>query len=510
MSSFVVDWVAYHARTRPGDTALRMLETGEARTWAELEHRVSRLAAAFRTSLGLKPGDRVALLSDGDIRVMEMQFACIRAGLVFVPLNFRLTSSELVDICQRAQTVLLVSDRVWEKQSLEISARLGQRGPVFWGQKDDEFETLIASADPMPARDDMRSDEIVHILFTSGSTAAPKAAMGTLGALQWQSFNQAEASRAAEKDAHVLTPLPLFHAGGLNSLTNPILFFGGCVTIAARFDPEAVSRYMGDPANGVTHIVLVPLMYSLVASAPSFAGGDFSSLKVAIIAGGRLTPELQAAWDVKGMKFSCQYGGTETGPSITALPPDRQDKASAGSCGTAVMHVEVRLVGDQGTDVPVGIPGEVWVRGPAITVGYAGRERDLDFTGAWFRTGDIARMDDEGFYYIVDRKKDMYKSGGENVAPAEVEEILLEHPNVREVAVIGIAHEKWGETGLAVIVPATSTPPDLEELRRHCEGRLARYKQPSRLEIVDQLPRNVTGKISKDELRARFGGTVTA
>jgi fatty-acyl-CoA synthase len=382
---------------------------------------------------------------------------------------------------------------------------------LFWGaEADEEYEALIRSSDAMPARSDMQADDVVHILFTSGSTAAPKAATGTLGALVWQAFNQAEASRVAERGAHVLTPLPLFHAGGLNSLTNPILFFGGRVTISARFDPEAVAGYLGDPANGVTHIALVPLMYSLIAASPSFARGDFSALKVAILAGGRLTGELQSTWAAKAVAFSPQYGGTETGPSVTALAPARQDKARAGSCGTAVMHVEVKLVGDDGEEVPVGAAGEIWVRGPAITRGYLGRERELDYSGDWFRTGDVAHVDDEGFYYIVDRKKDMYKSGGENVSPAEVEEVLADHPDIAEVAVIGVAHEKWGETGLAVVVVRNGSAPGLDDLRQHCEGRLARYKQPHRLEIVDQLPRNVTGKISKEELRARFGGTATA
>lgn len=510
MASPVADWVAYHARTRPDDVALRLLETGETRSWKDLEARVARLAHAFRHRLGLAPGARVALLSDGDIRVVEVQFACIRAGLVFVPLNFRLTTGELIGVCRQVETAIIVGDRVWQEASEEIAAALGQRAPLFWGADGDEYEALIQSSDPMPARTDMAATDIVHILFTSGSTAAPKAATGTLGALVWQAFNQAEASRVAEQGAHVLTPLPLFHAGGLNSLTNPILFFGGCVTIGARFDPEAVGRYLGDPAHGVTHIALVPLMYSLIAASPSFPSGDFSSLKVAILAGGRLTGDLQSTWAAKNVAFSPQYGGTETGPSVTALAPARQDKARAGSCGTAVMHVEVKLAGEDGEDVPVGTPGEIWIRGPAITRGYLGRERTLDYSGDWFRTGDVARIDDEGFYYIVDRKKDMYKSGGENVSPAEVEEVLCDHPDVVEVAVIGVAHEKWGETGLAVLVARDGSAPGLDELRAHCEGRLARYKQPHRLEIVDQLPRNVTGKVSKEELRARFGGTVTA
>jgi fatty-acyl-CoA synthase len=228
------------------------------------------------------------------------------------------------------------------------------------------------------------------------------------------------------------------------------------------------------------------------------------------VAGGRLTPTLQQQWLKKGVRFSPQYGGTETGPSVTALDPRRADKAAAGSCGTKAMFADIRLVGPDGADVGIDRPGEIWLKGPAITPGYIGRERDLDFTDGWFRTGDVARVDEEGFYFLVDRLKDMYKSGGENVSSVEVEQVLAEHPDVREVAVIGIQHDKWGEVGLAVVVPREGARPTVEDLRGICDGRLARYKQPHAIEIIEAMPRNVTGKIVKDELRRRFNGSATA
>ena len=509
MHAAIGDWVAHHARMRPDAVALRALETGEARTWRELDVRVGRLAHALRHGLGLQPGARVAVLSDGDIRVLELQFACIRAGLTFVPLNFRLTLAELADLCRRLDVACLFGDRVWADTSAALAEALALPEPILWGGQESAYERLATRSPAMDGRDDMAAETVAQILFTSGSTAAPKAAMCTLGAMVWQALNQAGASRVAEAGAHVFTPLPLFHAGGLNSLTNPVLFFGGCVTVAARFDPEAAARFMGDPDIGVTHVALVPLMYTLIAEAPAFAAADFSTLRVAILAGGRLTAPLQGAYAAKGVWFSPQYGGTETGPSVTALPPAMQDQARAGSCGMKVMHVEVRLVDDAGRDVPIGTPGEIWLRGPAITPGYVGRARDEDFEGNWFRTGDMARVDADGCYFIVDRKKDMYKSGGENVSPAEVEAVLATHPDVAEVAVIGVAHARWGETGLAVVAPRPGAAPTLEALRRHCAD-LARYKHPRRLELVDRLPRNVTGKVSKEALRARFDGGVHA
>ena len=510
MSFKPVDWVAHHARVRPDAIALRGGDDGETRTWAALDDRVSRLAHGLRHGLGLRPGDRLALLSDGNVRVMETQFACIRAGLTLVPLNFRLTTAELVEMCRAVGTLAMISDPVWHVAAAQVMAALAQSAPILWGDRDSAFERLACGANILPPRPDMRSEDVALILFTSGSTGAPKAAMCTLEAMAWQAFNQAEASRAAEAGAHVFTPLPLFHAGGLNSLTNPILYFGGTATISGRFDPSAAARFVGDPANGVTHIALVPLMYELIANTPEFAAADFSRLCTAILAGGRLTESLQTVWAAKGVRFSPQYGGTETGPSVTALPPSMQDKARAGSCGTAVLHVEIRLVDEHGDDVPIGQAGEIWLKGPSITPGYIGRDPAFDFADGWFRTGDVARMDADGCYFLVDRIKDMYKSGGENVAPAEVEQILAEHPSIAEVAVIGVAHEKWGEVGLAIVAPHGPDAPTLDQLRALCEGRLARYKHPYRLELIERLPRNVTGKIAKDELRARFGGTVMA
>ena len=508
--SFTIDWVAHHAASRPGAIALHGLDDGETRSWAALEARVARLAGALRHDRGLAPSDRVAALTDGDIRVLELQFACIRAGLTFVPLNFRLTASELTEMCQRLAPRLLVTDASWQPLAQQVAGAAGNIAVTDWVGATSGFEMMATAGPPMAARTDMRADEVALILFTSGSTGAPKAAMCTLGALVWQAFNQAAASRVAEAGVHVFTPLPLFHAGGLNSLTNPVLFFGGKATISARFDPAAAARFLGDRGAAVTHVALVPLMYDLIAAAPGFAVGDFSALRTAIVAGGRLTPTLLDRWRATGVRFSPQYGGTETGPSVTALDPDAIHKALAGSCGSKVMFVDIRLVDAGGRDVPPGAPGEIWLKGPAITPGYIGREPELDFTDGWFRTGDVARVDDDGCYFLVDRLKDMYKSGGENVSSAEVEQVLAEHPAVAEVAVIGIGHPKWGEVGLAVVVPRGGASLTVEQLRESCAGRLARFKQPQALELLDALPRNVTGKVVKDELRRRFGGTVVA
>jgi fatty-acyl-CoA synthase len=289
-------------------------------------------------------------------------------------------------------------------------------------------------------------------------------------------------------------------------LVNPVLMFGGQVTVSARFDAASAIRYLIDPANGVTHLAMISLMYDALAHTPEFTAGDLSHVRTAICGGARLSSALHNVYADKHLLLMTQYGGTETGPTITAIDPRRVDKVLAGSCGQKVMHTEMRLVKEDGDDAKVGEFGEVWVRGGSITPRYyLASQSALDPEG-WFHTGDVARMDEEGFYYIVDRLKDMYKTGGENVSTQEVELVLIEHPAVAEVAVIGVPHEKWNEVGLAVVVAAAGCQVTLETLAGICEGKLARYKHPKHVRIVDTLPRNVTGKVAKDRLRQMFAG----
>jgi fatty-acyl-CoA synthase len=503
----VPDWVAHHARTRPTTIALRRVDTGESRTWLELERRVGSIAHAFSEEFGLGRGDCLAVISSGDVRSFELQFACMRIGAVFAPLNFRLALPELVNQCLILKPRLIITDADWEDVAKTIASQVGIKELLSWGTgPGSEFDTLACSAHALQERRGMNSEEVTLVLFTSGTTGVPKGATTTLGAMVWQAINQIEFARVAEEGAHVLSPLPLFHAGGLHSLCNPILFFGGQVSICDRFDPAACVTFAGNPANRVTHMSLVPIMYQMMADVPEFEHADFSSMRAALVAGGRVSERLRDQYAEKGVNFSSQYGATETGPTVTALNPLRVDKLLKGSCGQKVLSVDLRLVNSDGDDVKVDEPGEIWVRGPAVTKRYLNRDPALDFWQGWFRSGDIATVDDEGFLYLVGRAKEMYKSGGENVYPFEVESILSDHPDIAEVSVIGVPDEKWGEVGLAVAVPKAGRTLTLESIRRHCEGRIARYKHPHALEILEVLPRGPMNKIAKDALRLRFGG----
>ena len=503
---FVADWVDHYARTRPSQVALQNLETGEARTWADLDERVARLASALRNDLGLSPGGRIATLMNNDLRHYELQFACARAGLVLAPFNFRLAPPELISLCGELRPELLFADAAW----WHLASDLGHSKAVQQTLSLAAFDEMADRGQPCPARHGFDGDAPLMILFTSGSTGKPKAAVITINGLIGQALNQVQFGAIGDSAAHVFNPMPHFHAGGLNVFCNPALFFGGRVTVQARFDPDAAVRFIGDPANKVTHVGLPAVMYQMMADSPAFATADFSAFRAMLFAGSRLHDPLRRTYADKGVNFLIQYGGTETGPTITALDSRRVDKVREGSCGQKVLHVEVRLVDASGCDVPRGEPGEVWVKGPAVIQRYLDRSPTLDFTDGWFRTGDVAREDDEGFFYIVDRIKEMYKSGGENVYPAEVEAVLMQHPGVAEVAVVGVADPRWGEVGLAVVIAGAGHDVTLEGLREACEGRLARYKHPHHLRLVEEMPRKAIGKIAKDELRARFASDLVA
>jgi fatty-acyl-CoA synthase len=505
MKYAAADWVANIARTQPAAPALTNFDTGETRSWAELDARVGQIAHALRHVLGLDRGDRIANISDGDFRHFELQFACARAGLVWVPLNFRHTLSELSRACREMAPKLMLTDGVWGDVAREVAAETGIPTTLDW-RKGGGLDALLDGDGYLAANGEIDQEAPLQILYTSGTTGTPKAAIVTLGAMVCHSLQQVQFCANAEPGGHLFQPMPLFHFGGLNTASNPILFFGGQVTVTARFDATATTAFCGDPANKVTHLCLPPVMYQMMAECPAFADADFSTLRRFICGGGRVSERLRAAYDPKGARFVPQYGGTETGP-VTSMNPDRLDKIMAGSCGQKTNYIDVRVVDGEGRDVERGQPGEVWVRGPGVTIGYLGADAQIKRPEGWHRTGDVVWEDEEGFYYVVDRVKDMYKSGGENVFSAEVEGILLTNPAVAECAVIGVADAQWGEVGLAIVVATPGHDVTIEALRATCEGKLARYKHPRHLAIVESFPRNVTGKISKPALRAQFGGS---
>ncbi len=504
------DWVAYHAQRRGDCLALGCADDGRRTTWAQLEDRVAGAAATLR-DLGIAAGDRVALIAENDPRVFEVQFACMRLGALFVPLNWRLHVSELQEICLDARPGVIVHDGQWAEAAVAVAEKAGidRRLSLNGPRNETDYESAIAAAAPLRATGAISMDQPTHVLYTSGTTGRPKGALSTNATLVWQALNTAHTTGFSQPGCHQLNPMPLFHAGGLTVMANPILYFGGAVTTMARFDPAHVLHHLVHQDPPITHFAAIPLLYQRLAETPGFVAADLSRLRHGIIAGAVASPELLQTWADRGFALQPQYGGTEMGPMATALADEAVNLqyAKMGSTGRGAPHTQIRLVDPDGGDVADGVTGEIWLRGPSITVGYWARDRAEHFTeNGWFRTGDSAYRDSNGFYYPVGRVKEMFKSGGENIYPAEVERVLLVHPGVADVGVVGVADRQWGEVGLAVVVPEPGAEITLEALNTFAVQRLARYKLPKRLAVVDELPRNVTGKLSREQLRAEHQG----
>lgn len=501
MPDLYKDWVETNAVRHPDSPALVNLDTEEHFSWLDLERRVGALASVLVDRFHTARGDRVLIIAEGDVRTFEIQFACLRIGAIMSSLNWRLTLSDLVGLGKDLEPSLIIFDEVWRESAVEVARQTNCRQLLGWRSVDDypDYDDLVSQADHLAARNDLPMDIPAMILHTSGTTGRPKGAIITAKALAWQTLNVMTHTLLHGPGTKQLQAMPLFHAGALNTISNPMLLTGGAVAVSRRFDPDESVRLLGDPSNGYTHFTAPPTMWQMMAGAPGLADADFGSLQFAQVAGGMPSLQLMETWEAKGVTLQPAYGGTELGPNVTCMPRD-MGKDRPTSCGKAVQHTHIRLVSSDGKDTADGEVGEVWLHGPSVISEYWRHESADNFDG-WFRTGDAATRDAEGYYYIVDRFSQMYKTGGENVAPAEVERVIATHDAVLDVAIVGVPDAKWGETGHAFVTLAEGSSLSLEELRAHCEGKLARYKHPTALFVLDDLPRNVTGKVQKQELR---------
>ncbi|CDO90209.1 acyl-CoA synthetase [Mycobacterium triplex] len=504
---YATDVVDYHCHRRPDRPAIEDARSGEVHTWRELEDRVAGLAGALTDDLGVGRGDRVAVLAANHPWILILQFACMRIGAILVPLNFRLAQPELEFCCADSEPAVLVHDATWG----DVAARVGAAARVprlaSFDAEGAGYDIVAAAegASRRSARPTVEVTDPVQLIYTSGTTGRPKAAICTHRMLHYQMLNSLDPYELTSRSRY-LAVLPFFHAAGLNSMTNPILALGGTVAIVPAFDPAEVVRLLSDPAQGFTHFSGAPVMYQVMAGVPAFADADFGHLTHGQVGGGFLNYEVTKAFYDRGWPLSPGYGATEMGPIVSVVRTS-DTLTKFGSCGDPVQYTNIRIVGPDGRDVGVGEAGELWANGPAVTVGYWRRNRDDDasFAGDWFRTGDAVKRDEDGFLTMVDRFKDMYKSGGENVYPAEVERVLHEHPDVADAAVIPIVDERWGEVGRALIVLNPGAELDRDALAGHCRERLARYKVPAEFMAVEPFERNVTGKLPKADLKKRYG-----
>jgi fatty-acyl-CoA synthase len=493
----VGSWIARRARMTPGRTAMIFEE--QEWTFAQLHERITRLAHALG-GLGVRHGDRVGYLGLNHPSFLETLFAANTLGAIFVPLNFRLAGPELEFVIGDAGCDVLVYGPDLAGLVDTIRDDLAVRHFV---RLDTDYEALLEGQPVEPVDVPVDMDEVCLIMYTSGTTGRPKGAMLTHGNITWNNYNSLLFTDTLGDDV-TLVCAPLFHIGGLNVTLLVALQKGATVVLMRAFDPtqaiELVQRYK------VTTMFGVPAMFNFMTQVPAWAGADLSTIRYLICGGAPVPEPLIKTYLERGLAFCQGYGLTETAPFALLL--DKQDALrKVGSAGKAPMWTEVRVVRPDMTDVEVGETGEVVIRGPNVMAGYWNRPEATDEVithNGWFHSGDAARIDDEGYVYIVDRVKDMIISGGENIYPAEVEDVLYRHPKVAEVAIIGVPDERWGEVGKAIVVLKDAAECGEGELLEFCKGKVANYKIPKSVEFIDVLPRNPAGKVLKWELREKF------
>lgn len=500
MSFRYYDWIIHHSDVSADKTAVIDAATGRRFTYREWNDRIGRLAGYLR-SIGVKEGDRVATLAANCTEVLEIQFAALRIGAVFLPMNNRLTLPELEFIGSDAGIGTLIYTPDFADMALKLGAALKLKTVLAIGP---DYEAVLRQNEPVNEEVEVPLTALSTIMYTSGTTGRPKGAMITHLMTFINCVNLGLPARITPDSVH-LSVVPLFHTGGLNCYCNPILHAGGTVIVMPGFDAALMLRLVGDASLGITHLFGVPSVYQFLAQAPDFETADLSRIVVAGVGGAPLPLEIIRRWQQRGISLVQGYGMTETSPGCICLDASEAERR-VGSSGKPLLHGEVKIVDGEGKPVKQGDIGEIWVRGPNITPGYWNRPEAnaASFTDGWLHTGDLARQDDEGYIYIVDRAKDMYISGGENVYPAEVEDVLSRHPAIKECAVIGIADERWGETGLAIVALLSPEAATEADLMAHCRQNLAKFKCPARIVFVDALPRNATGKIHKPSLRSAY------
>lgn len=499
----LAEWFERQARRCPARPAITFEDS--AWTYSEFQREIERVATILAAG-GIRQGDRVGYLAFDHPRYFMVMFAAARLGAVMVPYNFRLTGPELAYCINDsgAHTLIVgtehveIIDGVRDQLGASRFIHLTTGAPEW-----ESLDALLAGADAgaVPAAVPAAADDLALIMYTSGTTGQPKGAMLTHGNFWTDNVNEIISFGLRPTDV-TLSFAPLYHVGGLLCTTLATLFLGGHLVLQRGFDAgnalRAIEQHQISVAFGV------PAMWLFISQHPDFPTADLSSLRYISIGGAPMPEPLLKVYQARGVIALNGYGLTESAAMTVGMVPEHMLDKTA-SCGVPPLLTEVRIIGEDGRVIEEpGVSGEICIRGGNIFKGYWNRpeETRAAFTDdGWFRSGDAGYFDDDGFLYVRDRVKDMVISGGENVYPAEVESVLYEHPAIAEVAVIGAPDDKWGERVVAIVAPKPGQTVTLDDIHAFAQNRLARYKLPRELRLVDALPRNPTGKVLKHRLR---------
>ena len=504
MPTLLLDFVAHFARTTPAKLAVQELTGTASYTYAEFDDQIDRAAQVLRLLLGDPAGKRVAVLSRNSAQMLILHFACVRTGAIFVPVNWRLAPAEIGFTLADCEPSVLVLERMFSDRVTEPGCP-----QVFFDDAADGFAARLAAASTpdAPARGvAVDADTPITLLYSSGTTGKAKGIIVT----QLNAFSGALNLALGTNCSHqavFLCDMPLFHTAGLFAAARVPLFVGGTVLISQKFDASTTYERLADPRLKISHYFCVTQMAMMMRQLPGFDGKRLAHLTALITGGAPNPPSHILRWLDDGVAMVNGWGMTEVCSALAQPLGDLERvRAHPSAVGLPHLTVELKLMDADGREVGVGESGEIWTRGSNVTPGYWRRPElnAVAFEDGWFKTGDVAVRDVDGFYSIVDRIKDMYISGGENVYPVEIEATISELEDISDVGVVGIADEQWGEVGCAFIVVVPGRELDGAAVSAHCLNRLAKYKVPRHFRFVNDLPRTPSGKIQKHLLRDAF------
>ncbi|MFG2060267.1 long-chain fatty acid--CoA ligase [Micromonospora sp. NPDC048871] len=499
-------WMSKRRLKSPDKVALVHGE-GATVTYAQFADAADRISAVLRR-LGVGKGDTVAYLGENSPEFLQVMFGAAQLGAVFVPVNTRLAPPEIAHVLTDCGARVLIHDPEFAPRV--AAAGTAEQTPhiVVTGEGEAQrpgLAALVRDTAPDPAGPVATGPEDpAAIIYTSGTTGRAKGAVLTHGNLTWVALNCVVDYDVVSTDVALMIS-PLFHVASLGMGALPVILKGATMVLEKGFEPGRALAQI--ERHGVTMLSGVPTTYQLMADHPHWASTDLSTLAKLTCGGSAVPPRILNAYEARGLSFSQGYGMTEASPGATSLPPD-MTRAKQGSVGLPHFFTQVRITDVTGQPAPTGSVGEIQIAGPNVFPGYHGLPEatsDAFTPDGWFRSGDLGYLDAEGYLYISGRLKDMIISGGENIYPAEIEQLLGELEGVTAAAVIGVPDERWGEVPWAIVTVREGAAVDVEAVRAHLDGRLARYKLPKNVVIVDDLPRTASGKVRKAELRARFG-----
>jgi fatty-acyl-CoA synthase len=507
---FYSDWLYRRESLSPNKVALIDAENGDlAITYRQWNRQVNRMANFFQQKLGINKGDHISIYSVNRMEYLDAIFACNKLGAILQVINWRLTVGEIEEIISEFEPKILIYGEEWLEQVNQLREKLNPgckyvcfgdgiaKCDISW--KDEAGKWSETQPDPV----ELDWEDPWVICYTGGTTGLPKGAILNYQSLTWNSINTV-ISWGLQPDDVVPHYMPMFHTGGINVMMQPIVYIGGTTILCKGFDVNQIFDQI--ERLGITFFFGVPVMLLAMIQNPRWESLDLSKVRLVMAGGGNCPKVVYEAFWKKGVEFKEGYGLTEAGPNTFWLPKELA-KEKFGSVGRPLFHVDVKIVGESGNLLGSNQVGELMVRGPHVFGGYwknpIATEAVLD--QGWLHTGDLAKVDEDGCHYIVGRLKDMIKSGGENIYPSEIEDILHSHPEILEAAVIPMPDPKWGEVGCAVVVLRPKSKLNDDGLIQWMKGRMAHYKVPKSVIFLDQLPKTSANKVDKKLLVEKLG-----